>query len=75
MDQLNFEFIFYFLGGLPFKGGMIVQPQKRTFCIPEYKKHSLKIWCESLHNYYLFAFTENLKYLPKKRNFIFLLGN
>jgi len=54
---------------------MVVLPQKETFMIPEYRKHFLKILWESLDNYYLLAFTENLKYSPKKRLFIFLLGN
>jgi len=50
---------------------MVVQPQKGTFCIPEYKKHSLKIWCESLHNHYLLAFTEKLENRRKSDIFFF----
>jgi len=48
---------------MPFKGGIIVQPQKGKLCIPEYREHFLNIWCESLDNYYLLAFTEILKNL------------
>jgi len=58
---------------MPLKWGMIVQPQKETFHIPELRKHSLKISRNSLHNYYLLAFTENWKNTPKKRHFIFFL--
>jgi len=64
-----------FLGGLPLIRNMIVQPQMATICIPELNKHFLKISCELLYNYYLIAFTENLKYSPKKQHFIFLLRN
>jgi len=50
---------------------MVLQPQKGTFCIPEYKEHSLKIWCESLDNYYLLAFTKKIQKFAEKATFNF----
>jgi len=31
-----------FIGGTVLKGGTVVQPQKGTFTIPEFRKHSVK---------------------------------
>jgi len=50
---------------------MVVQPQKKKFCIPEYKEHSLQLWCESPYNYYLLAFAVvkvKKKTLKNKKN-------
>jgi len=38
---------------------------------PRVKETFHENFVESLHSYYLLAFTENLKYSPKKRHFIF----
>jgi len=54
---------------------MVVQPPKGTFIVPEFRKHFLKMSCESLVNYYLglglLAFIENIKYSPKKQHLFF----
>jgi len=63
------------LGGAALSREYGCSAQKGNFCIPEFRKHSLKIWCESFDNYYLLAFTENLKNSPNKQHFIFLLRN
>jgi len=53
-------------------GGYSFSASKRTFIIPEFRKHFQTISWESIDNYYLLAFTENLKYSPKKLLFLFL---
>jgi len=60
---MNF-FEWIFLEGLPLWGGKVVQPQKGTFPNPEL-----------FDNYYLLAFTENLKNTPKKRLFFVSVTN
>jgi len=61
------------LGGLSLRSGMVVQSEKETFLIPEFRKHYLKISWKSVDNYYLLALRK-IKKLAEKLTFYFLTG-
>jgi len=54
---------------------MVVDSQKGTFFIPEFREHSLKISWKSVDNSYLFLFYGKLKKCTEKVAFNFSLGN
>jgi len=61
---------------LPFRGGMVVQPQKGTFHIPESRKHSLKFFRNRLLISLLFiSFYGRFKIFAEKATFYFFLVN
>jgi len=51
--------------GLPQRGGIVVQPEKKSFLILVSREHFLKISSKSVDDYHLLAFTRNKKKSPK----------